>query len=72
LFSFVVGVVFEQVFSYTVGMGPWMGIAIFMGFLLLFLGFLARRGGKRDDERLNQLSEYRRLHAYDFEDEEEL
>lgn len=71
LFSIAVSVIFAQVFSYTVGMDVWLGFATFVVVLLVFYGFIVLHGRRRKTEQFDQLSELRRLRAYDLKDEED-
>jgi len=72
LFSLVVSVIFSQVFSYTIGMGVWIGFAAFLAFLLLFFGFIVLHGRKHKTESVDQVLELRRLQAYDRKEYEDM
>jgi hypothetical protein len=70
----VVSFIFAQVFSSVVGMGLWMGFAIFVAVLLFFLGIMTHASREHDteSERVRRLTEFRSLQSPEFNEEDDL
>ena len=71
LFSIVVSIIFAEVFSYTSGMGLWIGFTTFLAVLLLTFGIIVRLSRRRDIERVGELSKLRQLLAMDLKETED-
>jgi membrane protein implicated in regulation of membrane protease activity len=73
IFSIVVSLIFAEIFSAMVEMSFWIGFAIFLVFLLCFLGIIIRATGRRDTEteRVRQLAQFRSLQVSDLKDEDD-
>ena len=73
VFSIAVSIIFSEIFSAMVGMGFWVGFAVFLVLLLCFMGVVIRAGrrGQTETEMVRQLGQFRSLQAYDHKDEED-
>ena len=74
VFSIIVSLIFSEIFSAMVAMSFWAGFAIFLMFLLCFMGIVIRatRRGDSENERVRQLAQFRSLQAYDHRDEDDI
>ena len=73
VFSIIVSLIFSEIFSAMVEMSFWTGFAIFLMFLLCFMGIIIRvtLRGDSETERVRQLAQFRSLQAYDLKDEDD-
>jgi len=71
IFSIVVSTIFGQIFSFTIGLGPWIGFAMFLACFFLFLWITMRSGHKRRYGVVSESAELKQLQAYDLKDEED-
>jgi len=70
IFSIVVSTIFGQIFSFTIGLGPWIGFVTFLACFFLFLWITMRASHKRRFGAVSESAELKQLQAYDLEDED--
>ena len=71
VFSFVVSLIFSEIFSAMAEMSFWIGVAIFLALLLCFMGIIIRRRGESETERVRQLAQFKSLEANDYKHDDD-